>query len=509
MEKTDKAVNGVSIPDNHSFNIIEKTAEAIFTELLGYVKKVNFLELVHGSKCTDLKTKISNLKKEGADEGTIKEALAELNKLKISRKQYIVITIEQIAELAARYDWSLCQRNDAIYLYNGIFWGQIDSDLLKWFLGIAAEKMGVDCWDARHFQFKEELFRQFLSASRLKTLEPAPGTVLINLQNGTLEFNNGTYKIRERRKEDFLTYCLPYEFNPKATFQRFQNFLNEVLPDKDSQNILAEFLGYIFTTLKLEKVLWLYGTGGNGKGVVYELINMLLGRQNVSNYSLQSLTDKSGYQRAEISDKLLNYSADINTSLEIAAFKLLASGEPIEARRIYGRPFIIHNYCKFAFNANAMPAAPEHTNAFFRRFLIVPFTLTVPTEKQNPDLHNQLFNAEASGIFNWILEGLQRILIQKKFSACKASENALNEYRTESDSVQMFLNEACIVKDNGHYEALKDIYSQYKIYCLEDGYLKLGVRNFAKRLESLGFAKERLSNGNVIYCIIDHTKGAF
>lgn len=502
MQKTDKPVNGVNIPENHSFNLIEpeKTPEQLLNELLGCVTKISFRERAHGKKYVDLKKKIAELKSSGAEQEIISEALKDLEKFKVSRKQYVILVIKIVNELAQKNDWSLCQRNDAIYLFNGKYWQQIDSDLIKWFLGEAALKMGVNWEDAEHFQFREELFRQFISASRLKTLEPAPGTVLINLQNGTLEFCNGHYRLRERRKEDFLTYCLPYEYNPNATFERFQTFLNEVLPDKDSQKILSEFLGYIFTNLKLEKVLWLFGTGGNGKGVVYELINMLLGRENVSNYSLQSLTDKSGYQRAEIADKLLNYSADINTSLEIAAFKLLASGEPIEARRIYGKPFIIRNYAKFAFNANAMPAAPEHTNAFFRRFLIVPFTITIPPEQQNPELHTILFESEASGIFNWILAGLTRLMQQKRFSHCEASETALQEYKTESDSVQMFLNDSNIIPSTEQTQPLKDLYNQYKTYCIEDGYRPLAVRNFAKRLHSLGFEKQRLSMGNVIYC---------
>ncbi len=68
------------------------------------------------------------------------------------------------------------------------------------------------------------------------------------------------------------------------------------MPEQELQNILAEYLGYVFirtSTLKLEKTLLLYGSGANGKSVFYEIVRSLLGEQNTSEYSLQSLT----YQR--------------------------------------------------------------------------------------------------------------------------------------------------------------------------------------------------------------------
>ena len=40
---------------------------------------------------------------------------------KLSKKHFLVITIEKILELAKKYDWGLCKRLDFIYLYNGAF----------------------------------------------------------------------------------------------------------------------------------------------------------------------------------------------------------------------------------------------------------------------------------------------------------------------------------------------------------------------------------------------------
>jgi putative DNA primase/helicase len=154
--------------------------------------------------------------------------------------------------------------------------------------------------------------------------------------------------------------------------------------------ILAEYLGYIFTrSLKLEKALLLYGSGANGKSVFFDIINALLGPENTSNYSLQSLTSQNGYQRAELSNKLVNYGSEMNGKLEAYIFKQLVSGEPVEARHIYGHPFIMTRYAKLIFNCNELPKDVEQTHAFFRRFLIVPFNVTIPDIRENTTMSLQ------------------------------------------------------------------------------------------------------------------------
>lgn len=53
--------------------------------------------------------------------------------------------------------------------------------------------------------------------------------------------------------------------------------IQQQLPEKELQDILAEFTGYVFTKrLKLEKALLLYRTGANGKSVYFDVMNALL-----------------------------------------------------------------------------------------------------------------------------------------------------------------------------------------------------------------------------------------
>ncbi|NMC98493.1 MAG: DNA primase [Bacteroidales bacterium] len=416
--------------------------------------------------------------------------------LKLSNKHYLVESINQIGAIAKRNKWALCVNNGFIYVYNGAYWKVIGAEEFKIFLGEAAEKMKVPKYDARLYDFRDKLLKQFHATQFLPRPEYNNDIVLINLKNGTFEINLKGEKLRPFDRTDFLTYQLPFEYDPNAKAPKFEAFIDRVLPDIESRKVLAEFIGYLFIRnggkrLKAEKVLVLYGSGANGKSVFYEIIKAMLGKENVSSYTIQQLTDKSGYYAAEIINKIVNYSSEISINLETNTFKQMASGEDISVRSPYGRPFTTNQYAKLIFNCNQLPKDVEHTNAYFRRFLIIPFNVTIPENEQDPNLHTKIIENELAGVFNWALNGLRRLLNQGRFTECTAVREAVEQYKIESSSIQMFLNENGYTKSNTERKLLSEFYTEYRSYSNENGYKPFQKNNFSKQLRELGFLVER------------------
>lgn len=476
-------------PTNSPHNIDAKAIKAEAEHLLRQFSPVQHQELLQHL-----------LKQVGKVDFRLKAKLEGDEKL--GRKHFLVICIEEILIIARRQSWGICQHNNSVYLYNGAYWSKIDEKELQSFLGEAAEKMGVYEFDARLYTFKEQLYRQFLTAANLPKPKQGKEVVLINLLNGTFEISPSKQILREHRQEDFLTYQLPFTYDPTANALMFEAYLQQVQPDLSRQHILAEFLGYLFirpSTLKLEKALLLYGTGANGKSVFFEIVFALLGAKNVSNYSLQSLTNENGYYRAKLDNKLLNYASELNGKLEASTFKQIVSGEPVEARLPYGNPFLMEDYAKLIFNCNELPKDVEQTHAFFRRFLIVPFEVTIPEAEQDRELSKKIIEQELSGIFNWVLQGLNRLLRQKKFTYSEAVEKQLHQYQKESDNVLMFLEEEQYQVGIDYCKPVKDFYQEYRAYCSEGGYRSCNNRNFKSRLFKAGFQIDRKNFGYVVY----------
>ena len=422
---------------------------------------------------------------------------------KISSREYHVLTISTIIKVASKNESGLTAKNDFVYVYNGNFWKTLDKDEFKAFLAAAAIRLGVPASDALHYTFKDELYKQFVSDGHLPPPQDSE-TTLINLKNGTYEINEKKRMLRKPNPTDFLKYQLSFEHNETATAPKFNAFLNQVLPQEELQKILAEYIGYIFIfSLKLEKILILYGSGANGKSVFYDIIIALLGRDNVTSYKLSSLTAQNSYQRSELQNKLLNYASELNGKLETDTFKQLASGEPIEARQIYGKPYMMYRYARLMFNCNELPRDVENTNAFFRRFIIIPFEQTIPENKQDPELAQKIIDSELPGVFNWVLEGLQRLLNNRKFTESDIVRRQVEEYKCESDSVALFLEEKEYQPSMTARITVTIFFDEYKSFCLDDGYRPVSKKNFTKRCRKAGYTIDK-KRGYGIYAEKKH-----
>ena len=81
--------------------------------------------------------------------------------------------------------------------------------------------MGFPDYDVRHYEFKDKLLKQFLTDAYLPAPPPEPNKVLINLQNGTMEFTISGWKLRDFSPADFMTYQLPFSYDADATCPMF------------------------------------------------------------------------------------------------------------------------------------------------------------------------------------------------------------------------------------------------------------------------------------------------
>lgn len=483
----------------------QKTSEYILKEMGDLVDKVDF-KIYAFPDIVNLEARLSEIKKilKNSKNETLEIEAETIEKklsgFKLTKNHYLILCIEQLLKIAESNEWGLSKKDGSIFLFDGSYHKEINKESFQYFLGNVALKMGVEKFKCKIHTFKDELYKQFLAESYLETPEPKKDNVLINLNNGTMEITPFGKKLRPFRREDFLTHKLTFDYDKEAKAPMFRKYLNDVLPDLKKQKVLAEFMGYVFTKgLKKEKALVLLGTGANGKSVFFEIICALLGRENISSYAIESLTTDANYSRAKISNKLVNYASEMNGRLDANMFKQLVSIEPIQARLPYGEPFMITDYAKLIFNCNELPKETEHTHAFFRRFLILNFDVTISEHKQDKELHTKIINNELSGVFNWVLEGLDNLLLQKDFTECEAIDNARLDYEKTTDSAMLFVEEMDYKKSIDNYTFIKILYEEYKTFCFDDGFRALNKHNFMKRLSHHKFMIKRISEGNVCY----------
>jgi putative DNA primase/helicase len=151
------------------------------------------------------------------------------------------------------------------------------------------------------------------------------------------------------------------------------------------------------------------------------------------------------------------------------------------------------------FNCNLLPTDVEQTDAFYRRWLLIEFGRSIKEDEKDVQLHNKIIENELSGVFNWVLAGLNRLLLQKGFTKNQTAKDSLDQFRKQGDSVAMFLDEENYITDINEIMPQKELYKEYGEFCLDSGYRRCSNKTFGDRLTNLGFSREKRNIGKVVF----------
>ena len=116
--------------------------------------------------------------------------------------------------------------------------------------------------------------------------------------------------------------------------------------------------------------------------------------------------------------------------------------------------------------ANKFPRINDTTIAFKERRLFIKFPneFKGKDQIQNVEQNWLTINDEKSGILNWMLKGLQRLLSQGYFTESKTQQETEIEFQRASDTISAFLSEIAIL-DKNLVTTRTEAFEAYKNYC--------------------------------------------
>ena len=310
---------------------------------------------------------------------------------------------------------------------------------------------------------------------------------LISVTNGLLDFRTG--ELHEHSPAYLTLTQLPTTWDPEAYDERADRFLDEVLPDDKTRSVIEEFIGYcLLPDCRFQKALMLTGESGeNGKSVLLGWWAAMLGEANISRTSLQDLGHR--FRSAAVVGKLANICPDLPREAvkDSGPFKVLAVGEPMQFEQKNKPPFEYLNRAKLAFSANEIPGTRDRSQAFFRRWIIVPFPHRFPEDdpRRDPALPEKLSRPLArSYLLRLAIAGLRRLVARGRFENTPATVAALEEYRRDADSILAFYEDRCefIAGDPDVWTRKTEVYSKYREWCEASGLACPSEPTVAKRL---------------------------
>jgi phage/plasmid-associated DNA primase len=175
------------------------------------------------------------------------------------------------------------------------------------------------------------------------------------------------------------------------------------------------------------RALILLGPSRTGKTELARLIGLLVGKP-IASPSVAQLAERFGPASlygasAWISDDAINE----GDKLDPQRFKTIVTGEAIELDRKQRDCVRVELDIPVVLTANSLPGARDSSDAVFNRCLVLDMLNVISEEaaelsKQQAGLPNDvrwfadwLFERESSGILNWALDGLERLLRRGRF----------------------------------------------------------------------------------------------
>ena len=310
----------------------------------------------------------------------------------------------------------------------------------------------------------------------------------IPVQNGILNLKTGNLKAFNPEKYFFNK--LPITYNPKAKCPKIINFLTGITKSSTDLNLIIELFGFALAKDHfIEQAFMLVGKTRNGKTKLLELLENFVGKENTCSVALQQLNRNSDSRVRELHNRQLNLAGDLdNTSFkDVGLFKDLTGRGQIQAGRKYQRDIIFRNYAKLIFACNELPKIYNiKDDAIWERWILIEFPYkfvdnpkTDFEKKKDPEIINKIVSKEElSGLLNLALQGLKRIIENKRFSYSVSSEEVKKKWIRLSDSFAAYCMDNIVEADEGRIEKsqLRKFYAKYcknhKARLLNDKYIK-------------------------------------
>jgi len=275
----------------------------------------------------------------------------------------------------------------------------------------------------------------------------------------------------------FSRDCVNYEYSEFDIPDQFHQYLDRVLPNSDSQDLLRQATGYfLLDSCRYETFFYLYGPSGrNGKTVYLNILSALIGTHNISHVPLEGLAPNASFATWPLAESKVNICGDMPTNVRDMGqlegrFKDLVSGAHFEYERKNKDKFSVPCRARFIFAGNNLPKFVDRSDALWERMRIIHFPNQIPRSERDPHLADRIIATELPGILNWALDGLTEII---KFNAIPdnpESSEIKEKLRKATDHLSEFLSLKFIPGDNQHRIQASVLREEYNEWAAENGY---------------------------------------
>lgn len=284
--------------------------------------------------------------------------------------------------------------------------------------------------DEEYRGVRESIKREVISIIKDRTSRPKPKD---DVYDHLLLCDNGIYDLEDKKftnsfnPEFFITSRIPWTYNESAKCPDIKKFIIEVVIPRERWNnlnnldkkkimFIQELFGYcLYRRYPFHYMFMFLGRGDNGKGILLRIFKKFVGIENISAVPPHNLDKR--FQSANLYGKHINMFGDLpgGKLRDTGTIKTLIGEDTVTAEFKGQDPFSFTSYAKIIVSTNEpFRVSYGEPEAFFRKIMPIYFPNRFPPDDK---LFEDITTKEQmSGLLNWAIQGLERLLKNKEFS---------------------------------------------------------------------------------------------
>nr|MBA3324637.1 hypothetical protein [Paracoccaceae bacterium] len=259
---------------------------------------------------------------------------------------------------------------------------------------------------------------------------------------------------------------------------------------------LARFCGYCLCGSAQEHVFaFFHGLGANGKSVFLQAVSQVLGTYAaaaplgtfMASRNEAHPTDLAGL----VGKRLVTVSeTEAGRAWAETRIKTITGGDPIRARFMNRDFFEFMPTFKLAVAGNHRPRLTGVGEAMRRRMHLIPFTVTIPPERRNKRLLEDLLE-ERDGILAWMIAGHSDWRAEGLAPPAVVLQSA-EEYFDDEDMVSQWID-ACCIEGPEHRATSSDLFQSWRQWSENAGIESGSQKSLGDALRERGFVSGKVA----------------
>lgn len=264
------------------------------------------------------------------------------------------------------------QDKDNVYFFNNKTWTKSPQYLTSYISNELTDflEMTYKCDDKKDMRKLNSLGQTTFKKCVIEELKECAinEEVDFDLKN-VFAFKNGVYdlKTNEFREQEATDYCLMscgYNYIPKENCEEniteFNELLDTIIRTKEEQEFYLNFIATGFYPKNPEKALFNTGSGGNGKGLLMEIVKTLFGdyyaKADKSLFSPKNEDSERNVALCNLTKKRFVNVEEVKTEISSTIFKDITGGAGITARQNFSNDTSEKkNFMSLLIQSNNMP----------------------------------------------------------------------------------------------------------------------------------------------------------